>query len=74
MIEFDEKTAKALFVLHESIKAAILDVLNSREKTDEQIEAVVSQMFGQCLWAILTNAEEQDKILDRLMERYRPKS
>lgn len=74
MIELDEKTAKALFALHESVKAAILDVLDSREKTDEQLEAVVSQMFGQCLWAILTNAEEQDKILHSMLERYKSKA
>jgi superoxide dismutase len=74
MIELDEKTAKALFALHESVKAAILDVLDSREKTDEQLEAVVSQMFGQCLWAILTKSEEQDKVIHSMLERYKSKA
>lgn len=71
MIEFDEKTAKALMNLHDSIKAAVWDVLDSREKTDEQIEAVVSQMFGACFWEILNSGMEQDRILRRIIENYK---
>ena len=52
-------TAKVLSNLYDSIRAAILDVLYSREKTDEQTEAVVSQMFVECMWEILTKDEEQ---------------
>ncbi len=71
MIELDEKTAKALMNLHDSIKAAILDVLDSREKNGEQLEAVVSQMFGECVWEILNKGEEQDKVIKRMVEDYR---
>jgi hypothetical protein len=45
------------------------DVLVSRDQTDEQIEAVVSQMFGACLWTILTKSDDQDKVLENLMKR-----
>jgi len=71
MIEFDEKISKALFVLHESIKAAVCDILISREKTDEQIEAVVSQMFGACVWEMLTKGEPQDKVIRKMIEDYK---
>lgn len=71
MIELDEKTAKDLKALHEGIKAALLDVLASREKTDEQIEAVVSQMFGACVWQLLTTGEAQDKVILRVIDDYK---
>jgi len=71
MIEFDEKTAKSLMVLHESIESAVLDVIASREKTDEQIAAVVSQMFGACVWQLLTTGEPQDKVIHRMIEDYK---
>lgn len=71
MVEFDEKTAKSLMMLHQSIKAAVLDIIESREKTDEHIEAVVSQMFGECLWEILTKGEAQDNIVHRMIESYK---
>jgi hypothetical protein len=71
MIELDEKTAKALKALHDSIQAAVLDVIASRVKTDEQIEAVVSQMFGACMWQLLTTGEAQEKVIRRMIEDYK---
>lgn len=71
MIELDEKTSRALKVLHDSIQAAVLDVLASREKADEHIEAVVSQMFGACVWQILTTGEAQDRVIKKIIEDYK---
>jgi hypothetical protein len=35
------------------------------------MEAVVSEMFGECVWEILTKGEEQDKIIGRIIEDYK---
>lgn len=71
MIEFDEKTAKALMNLHDCIKAAVFDIISSQEKKDDEVEAVVSQMFGACLWAMLNKGEDRDKVLGRMLEDYK---
>jgi hypothetical protein len=71
MIEFEEKTAKALFALHVSIQAAVSDIIASHEESEQRMEAVVSQMFGECLWEILTKGEEQDHIITRMIEDFK---
>jgi len=53
-----------------SFKAAILDVLSSHDKTDEQPEAVARQMFGQCFRSILNNGKSQGKIISRMIKDY----
>lgn len=70
MIEIDEKSARTLKNLHDSIKAEILQVLDMREKTGDQLEAVVSQMFGECVWEIL-KGEEQKEIIARIIDEYK---
>jgi hypothetical protein len=71
MIEFDEKTAKALFALHVSIQAAVSDIIASHEESEQRMEAVVTQMFGECVWQMLTKGEEQDHIISKMIEDYK---
>jgi hypothetical protein len=71
MIEFEEKTAKALFALRASIQAAVSDIIASHQESEQRMEAVVSQMFGECVWEILTKGEEQDNVIQRMLESYK---